>query len=106
MAALGLGLPPGFTFKIGLREIEERWGLLNIKQRVCRPEEMRLDRRAVSMTLIRGGIKSPVTDRVEIEIQKLAHRAGAAGPRLVIRSEPGFPSARQGSPGHSRAAAG
>ena len=90
MAALRLGWPPGFPREIGVGEIEDSWGCLEIKQRVCRPEKMRRDRLAMGMTLIRGARESPVTDRVDVKTQMRAHRAGATGPRGVIRSEPGF----------------
>ncbi len=94
MAALCLGWPPGFPLEIRIRKIAERCGFLEIKQRVCRPEEMRRDHRAVSMTLIRGARESPVTDRVDVKTRKFSHRVGAAGPRWVIRPTM-FPRAQQ-----------
>ncbi len=80
VAALGLGWPPGVPFNIGVGENAERGGLWEIKQRLRLAEKMCRDRLAMGMTLIRGAIKSPVTDRVDVTTQTFPHGAGTAGP--------------------------
>ncbi len=76
----------GGVAEIG-EEIEDSWGFLEIKQRVCHPEKMRRDCLAMGMTLIGRARERP------------GHGCSSA-------PNPVSPSARQCFPGHSRAAAG